>query len=128
MNIITIPMLSPQNFPIPAGYSQLITFIVNPAITSSLFDTNIFWRVYSQWQGIPNRDEMIFEKSTLPSPPPDIVPIDSPTLSFTVQVHTADTVDLLGNYYHEASIQSAGLEIIGGSWGIMAVTATENRL
>jgi len=127
MNGVTVPVMTPQNFSIPAGYNEIITFIVNPAITPSLVGTNIFWRVYSQFQGIPNRNDLILAKSTLQSPTPDIVPLDSP-LSFLVQMHTADTLNLLRNYYHEASIQNAQMEIIGGSWGIMAVTATENVL
>jgi hypothetical protein len=127
MNGITVPVMTPQNFSIPAGYNEVITFIVNPAITPSLDGTKIFWRVYSQFQGIPNRGDLILAKSTLPSPTPDIVAIDSP-LSFLVQMYTADTLNLLRNYYHEASIQNAQEEIIGGSWGIMAVTATENVL
>ena len=126
MNGITVEAMTPQNFSIPAGYNQVITFIVSPSVTPSLVDTNIFWRVYTQFQGIPNRSEVILEKSTLQSPPPDIVALDSP-LSFTVQMRTADTVDLLRNYYHEATIVNAQNEVIGGSWGIMAVVATENR-
>jgi|SRR5215831_13596982 len=125
MNGITVSMMTPQNFSIPAGYNQVITFIVNPIVTPSLVDTKIFWNVYSQFQGIPKRDELLIAKSSLESPTPDIVGIDSP-LSFTVQMHTADTLAMLRNYYHEATIQNASGEIIGGSWGIMTVLATEN--
>jgi hypothetical protein len=103
---MNISAISPQNFSIPAGYNEIITFDVNPAITPSLEGTNIFWRVYSQWQGIPNRDDIILAKSTAD----DIVPMDSPNLAFTVQMHTADTIALLRNFYHEASIQNGAGE------------------
>jgi hypothetical protein len=126
MNGITVSMMTPQNFSIPAGYNQVITFIVNPFVTPSLVDTNIFWNVYEEFQGVPDRSALLIAKSSLPSPPPDIVGLDSP-LSFTVQMHTADTIDMLRNYYHEASIVNAQGETIGGSWGIMTVLATENR-
>jgi hypothetical protein len=126
MNGITVSMMTPQNFSIPAGYNQVITFIVNPFVTPSLVDTNIFWNVYEEFQGVPDRSALLIAKSSLPSPPPDIVGLDSP-LSFTVQMHTADTINMLRNYYHEASIVNAQGETIGGSWGIMTVLATENR-
>jgi hypothetical protein len=122
---LTVPVMTPQNFSIPAGYNEVITFDVNPAVTPSLLHTVIFWSVYKQQFGIPS-GLPILTKSSLASPPPDIVGIDSP-LSFTVQMHTADTLVLLRNYYHEASIQNAAGEVIGGSWGIMTVTPTENR-
>ena len=126
MNGVTVSMMTPQNFSIPAGYNQVITFMVDPFVTPSLMDCKIFWNVYSQSQCIPNRSERLLAKSSLASPPPDIVGLDSP-LSFTVQMHTADTIDMLRNYYHEASIVNAIGEVIGGSWGEMTVLDTENR-
>ena len=41
-------MMQPQNFTIPAGYNEIITFDVNPAVVPSLVDTVITWRVYNQ--------------------------------------------------------------------------------
>jgi hypothetical protein len=123
---MTTPMMTPQNFSIPAGYNEVITFDVNPQVTPSLQGTTIFWNVYDESLGI-RLGPPLLQKSSLPSPPPDIVAYDSP-LSFTVQMHTADTLGLPpGNYYHEATIKNAALEVIGGSWGIMTVTETENR-
>ena len=125
MNGVTVSMMTPQNFSIPAGYNQVITFMVDPFVTPSLMDCKIFWKVYSQFQGIPG-SQLFISKSSLDSPTPDIVGLDSP-LSFTVQMHTADTIDMLRNYYHEASIVNAIGEVIGGSWGEMTVLDTENR-
>jgi hypothetical protein len=119
-----IPVMTPQNFTIAAGYNQIITFNVNPAVTPSLVDTTIWWRVYEQAFGIPT-GEPIIQKSSLDSPS-DVIGLDSP-LSFLVQLYTADTIDLLRNYYHEATILNALQEVIGGSFGIMTVTETENR-
>ena len=118
--MINVLMMTPQNFAIPAGYNEIITFDVDPAITPSLVDTVIWWRVYNEMFGIPDGPP-ILEKTM-----GDIVPYDSP-LSFTVQMYTADTLNLLRNYYHEATIINAAGEDIGGSWGIMTVLATYNR-
>jgi hypothetical protein len=126
MTAITVPMMTPQNFSIPQGYNEVITFTVNPAITPSLAGTTIFWRVYDEAFGIPNGDPILL-KSTLDSPTPAIVPSDSPGPQFTVQMYSDDTFDLLRNYYHEATIQNALGQVIGGSWGIMCVTKTEFR-
>jgi hypothetical protein len=127
MTPITVPMMTPQNFSIPAGYNEIITFVVNPAITPSLVGTTIFWRVYEEAFGIASGVPILL-KSTLDSPPPDIVPSDSPGPQFTVQMRSADTMGLLRNYVHEASIENALGEVIGGSWGIMCVTATLNEV
>jgi hypothetical protein len=131
MTTISVVAMTPQNFSIPAGYNEVITFDVNPAVTPTLVDTTIVWRVYPEMFGIPNfgapGTPPIIEKSSASTPPADIVGIDSP-LSFTVQMHTADTLTMLRNYYHEASILDAAGEIIGGSWGIMTVVEAINFL
>jgi hypothetical protein len=121
---INVPVMTPQNFSLPAGYNEIITFDVNPAVTPSLIDTVIVWKVYEQEYGVAVGDPILV-KSTIDSPP-SIIAYDSP-LSFTVQLMTADTIDLLRNYYHEASIINAIDEVIGGSFGIMTVTETQNR-
>jgi hypothetical protein len=119
-----VQAMTPQNFTIPAGYNEVITFDVNPAVTPSLDGTTVLWQVYNEAFGIPSGPP-ILTKSSAPSPSPDISPIDSP-LSFTVQMHTDDTIALLRNYYHEATIvRDADGEVIGGSWGIMTVLETE---
>ena len=119
--MINVLMMTPQNFAIPAGYNEIITFDVDPAITPSLVDTTIWWRVYAEAFGIADQTQLFLEKTL-----GDIVAYDSP-LSFTVQMYTADTLNLLRNYYHEATIINAAGEDIGGSWGIMTVLATYNR-
>lgn len=123
--ITNIPFMTPQNFSMPAGYNEIITFDVNPAVTPSLVGAIISWRVYAEALGIP-LGAPILVKSSLPSPPPAITILESP-LSFLVQMLTIDTLYLLRNYYHEATIQNAAGQVIGGSWGIMCVTETENR-
>ena len=116
---LIVPVMTPQNFTLPAGYNEVIMFSVNPIVASSLLDVIIWWRVYEQVFGLPVTGlPPIIEKSGLG--------IDSP-LSFTVQLETADTIDLLRNYYHEASIIDAANQVIGGLFGIMTVTATLNR-
>lgn len=114
-----IPIMTPQNFAIPAGYNEVITFDVDPAVTPSLQDTTIWWYVWNEQFGIP-----IMDGHPLIQKPGS--GIDSP-LSFTVQLETADTINMLRNYYHEASILNAVGEVIGGSFGIMTVVETVNR-
>jgi len=125
--MIAVATMTPQNFSIPAGYNEIITFDVNPVVIPNLLNTIVWWRLYPQKFGIPDFGQSgvspILEKSSLTG---DIVILESP-VSFTVQMHTADTIGLLRNYYHEASIINAVGEVIGGSWGIMTVTETENR-
>ena len=117
---MSVIQMTPQNFSIPAGFNETITFDVNSALTNTLDGMTIWWRAYDQQFGIP-AESPIIEKTS-----PDIVSTDSP-LSFTVQMHTADTISLLRNYYHEATIIDPFGEVIGVSSGIMTVTATENR-
>jgi hypothetical protein len=122
MSIVTVK-LTPQNFSIPAGYNQRLTFAVDPAMTPSLVGTTIWWRVYEEEFGIADLSmPVLIEKFS----PGDIVGTDSP-LQFTVQLYTADTIDLLRNYYHEATILDAQSQVIGGLCGIMTVTETQNR-
>lgn len=122
--MVSVPVMQPQNFTIPAGYNEIITFDVDPVVTPSLVDTVVWWRVYEENFGIPT-GLAILEKNSLGSPG-GIVLIESP-LSFTVELLTADTLALLRNYYHEATILNALNEVIGGGFGIMTVTETENR-
>jgi len=127
--------MAPQNFSIPAGYNDLVTFeIGSPLPASPLDGVTVWWRVYLLQFGVPNfgylslgspSPDPIIEKTSLTSPA-DVVLIDSP-LSITVQMHTTDTIGLLRNYYHEATFISADMEVIGGLFGIMTVTATSNR-
>jgi hypothetical protein len=115
-------MMQQQNFAIPAGYNEIITFDVNPAVVLSLVDTVIWWRVYNEAFGIPVGDPILSKSSDDGS----IIGYDSP-LQFTVQMYSHDTIDLLRNYYHEATIKNAQGETLGGSFGIMTVLETENR-
>jgi hypothetical protein len=121
MTVLVQPF-TPQNFSIPAGYNEVITFVVNPAVTPSLQNTVIWWRVYQEAIGIPTGPP-ILEKSSNDG---SVVGLDSP-LSFMVQMYSHDTIALLRNYYHEATISNALGEVIGGSFGIMTVIETMNR-
>lgn len=112
----------PQNFSVPSGYDEVITFSVDPAITDTLMGCTVWWRAYPQKFSIPIDSPILIEKSS----PADITLLDSP-LSFYFTLATADTLDLVGNYYHEATILNGVQEMIGTSFGIMTVTATINR-
>ena len=120
--MIIVQPFTPQNFSIPAGYNEVITFDIDPAVTPSLQDTTIWWRVYEESIAIPFGNPIIVKSSNDGS----VIGLDSP-LSFTVQMYSHDTITLLRNYYHEATILNALGETIGGSFGIMTVIETMNR-
>ncbi len=47
---------------------------------------------------------------------------------FVVELNATDTVDLLRNYYHEATIVDENGAIVTVTIGIMTVTPTETRI
>lgn len=113
-----------QNFSIPAGDSTDINFDVDPDDGISLVGSTIYWRVFEQMNGIPTAGvDPIIEKYT-----DNGLQVTDPDLqTFTVELERADTIDLLRNYYHEATIEDVDGNFTTVTLGIMTVTGTENR-
>ena len=113
-----------QNFSVPANNDTDVNFDVGPDEGQSLIGTTIYWNVYEQMGGLP-----------VPGVPPIIskqtdqgLQIVDPDLGqFAVNIMSADTVNRLRNYYHEATIVDQSGAIVTVTIGIMTVTSTEWR-
>jgi hypothetical protein len=116
-----------QNFSVPAGDSVQVSFVVQPDPDGdediSLHNATVNWRVYPALQGVrvAGADPLIAKVS-----PTNIQIIESPKM-FIASIDRADTLAMLGNYYHEATVTSPGGEIVTVTIGTMNVAPTENR-
>ena len=117
---MTIPLI--QNFSLPAGDDTAVHFDVGPDGGISLLGSNIFWVAYEQKHGIVTNKTPIIKKVL-----DDGLQIDDPDLlQFTVALTEADTLNLQGNYKHEALVIIDGNRITVAN-GIMCITETNNR-
>jgi len=113
-----------QNFSVCANNDTDINFDIGPDEGQSLIGTTIYWKAYQQMFGVP-----------VPDTPPVIVKYsdnglqvtDPDTGKFVVEISHDDTVDLLRNYYHEATVVDENGNIVTVTIGIMTVTPTELR-
>jgi hypothetical protein len=121
---IQLARVQPQNFSIPAGFNEIIVFEILETVTTTLDGCTILWNAYPTAFGMRIAGAAaVIAKSTTDG---NVMPMTSP-LSFQVQLMTEDTQNLLpGNYYQESSIIDPTGQLIGGSFGIMTVTETEN--
>lgn len=116
-----------QNFSVPAGDSVQVSFEVQPDPDGdediSLHNAIVYWRVYPAVFGIrvPGSGALIEKVS-----PTNIEILESPKM-FIATIDRPDTLDLLGNYYHEATVESPSGEIVTVTTGTMNVAPTENR-
>lgn len=116
----------PQNFSVPAGDEVIITLTMDPNANVVVSGTTVDWRVYEQQYGVPTADvPAIISKSNVS--PTGITLLDSPPDTITIELVEADTVGLLRNYYHEATVIDGSGNRVTIACGIMAVTQTENR-
>ncbi len=113
-----------QNFSVPANNDTDVNFDVGPDDGGSLVGTTIYWRAFEQENGSPLPDvDPVIEKVL-----DDGLQITDPDLGkFVVELDAADTVNLLRNYYHEATIVGESGSIVTVTVGIMTVTPTETR-
>jgi len=120
-------MLEPQNFSVYAGAQTDITIDIDPDDGVTLVGSIIVWRVYEQELGLPTVGaEPVIEKDndvggTIVVTDPDLQKLKVPLVS-------ADTVGLLRNYYHEATVIDPDRGYIPVANGIMTVLGTENRI
>jgi hypothetical protein len=115
---------TPQNFSLPAGYDAAVDFTL--ADDLPLSGASVHWHLYEQALGVPVAGaHALLEKATGDSPA-DVTLTESPP-AFTVLLRSEDTLALLRNYYHEATVYAESGEVIAVAVGILTVTATENR-
>ena len=115
-----------KNFSVPAGNDFIVHFDLGPDDEGiSLVGSTIYWRAYEQEHGVPITDATVIEKvlddGDLTITDPDLLKID-------VRLRPDDTIDLLRNYYHEATVvdfDTGGTITVAN--GIMTVLGTENR-
>ncbi len=120
-------MLDPQNFSVNAGNTTEITIDIDPDDGITLVGSAIYWNVYEQELGQPvaGSDPVIEKHNQVGG---TIVVIDPDLQKLKITLESADTVDLLRNYYHEATVNDVDLGIITVALGIMTVMGTENRI
>lgn len=119
-------MLDPQNFSVYAGNDFDITIDIDPDDNITLVGALIYWRVYGQQFGQPLAGiDAFLEKSN--GDGGTIVVTDPTTQTLTIPLESVDTVSLLRNYYHEATVVDPDRGEITIANGIMTVLGTENR-
>lgn len=114
-------MLEPQNFSVYADNPTEVTIDIDPN-SVSLVAAEVMWRVYVQQFGQPIVGESpVIEKSGLTTGG-GIEVTDATEKKITISLLAGDTVSLLRNYYHEATVDGVTV-----AHGIMTVIGTENR-
>ncbi len=103
-----------SNFSIASGDDLDKPFQIDAADGISLVGASIAWRVYDQTSGSVSSLVPIIVKST-----------DSPDGGISIPTSpAADTISLLGNYYHSAQVVDSGGKVTTVFSGIMTVTAS----
>lgn len=112
-----------QNFSVGAGNDALITVTVESGtVGDTLVGSTIYWEVYPQKSGIVPNAALPLITKTNNSGGGDLTVLGSPPMTFTIQLDEADTLGLIGNYYHEAvAIDETGGRVTVLA-GIMTVT------
>jgi hypothetical protein len=119
-------MLDPQNFSIYAGNTTEVTIDIDPDDDITLVGANILWNVYEQTFGLPTAgvDPVIQKNNGVGG---TIVVTDPDLQKLKIPLTPEDTVGLLRNYYHEATVVDPDRGQITIASGIMTVLGTENR-
>lgn len=119
-------MLDPQNFSVYAGNDVEITVDIDPDDGITLLGAEIVWKVYEQAHGLPVAGvDAVIEKSN--GSGGTITVEDPDTQVLTIPLEPDDTLNLLRNYYHEATVIDPDRGTITIANGIMTVLGTENR-
>lgn len=104
------------NFSVPAGDGVAQAF--NVAAIPTLAGHTVYWGLFSQVFGVPQT--LLVSKESASGHGITILP--SPPNTFVVDLLTADTQSLLGNYYHEARVVDGSGNITTVIQGICTVT------
>jgi hypothetical protein len=108
-----------QNFSIAAGDDLSVTFNLDPTDGISLDGATVNWRAYDQTSGSVTSFVPVIAKATGSG----ITIPTSPANEFVVRIEAADSIPLLGNYYHTAQLVDVGGNTATICAGIMTVTA-----
>jgi hypothetical protein len=112
-------MTAVQDFSIPLGDDQNVTFAIDPSVDIPLAGATVTWEAYAMAYAVPDPTQPLISKSSASGGVSIIV---SPE-QFTVHLVAADTEPLFcGNYYHEAEIVDASGSHVTAIQGAMTVT------
>lgn len=119
-------MLDPQNFSVYANNDTDVTIDIDPDDNITLVGATIIWRAYEQEFGQPvaGVDPVVQKDNGVGG---TIVVIDPVTQTLKIPLTKADTVGLLRNYAHEATVTDTDGNTVTVANGIMTVLGTENR-
>lgn len=111
-------MAALQNFSLLAGDDETVTFTVDQTsgIDIRLSGMLIEWKVFLQDNGVVSNETPLISKTLTDG----IVIVPSPE-GFVVTIARADTLGLLGNYYHEAKVIDGLGDYTTVTQGIMTV-------
>jgi hypothetical protein len=118
-------MLDPQNFTVYAGNYTEVTVDIDPDDGVTLVGATIEWKVYEQQFGQPvaGEDPVVEKDNGVGG---TITVTDPETQTLMIPLEYADTVNLLRNYYHEATVTDEDGKPITVAHGIVTVLGTEN--
>jgi hypothetical protein len=119
-------MLDPQNFSVYAGNNFNITLDIDPDDDVTLVGATILWRAYVQEFGQPvaGLDPVISKDNGVGG---TVVVTDPVLQKLQIPLVHDDTVNLLRNYYHEATVIDPDRGEITVANGIITILGTENR-
>ena len=113
--------MTAQNFSVSAANDALVTVTVDTTVpTDTLAGSTIWWEAFAQAHGVPSGSPLITKTNQSGGGGLDI--LESPAMTFTLQLSNADTALPLGNYYHEAVVIDEIGERVTILSGIMTVT------
>ncbi len=115
-----------QNFAVPSNNDALIDVDVATEVSGeTLANATVEWSVYPQLHGVVTDTTPIISKTSA-SPGGGISIPTSPDMTFIIDLSATDTITLLGNYYHEATIIDALGDRDTVMYGQMCVTQSIN--
>lgn len=111
-----------QDFSLCAGNTALLTVTVDTSIPmDTLAGSTIWWKVFDQSTGVAFGSAIIVKTNESGGGGLDI--LESPDMTFTIQLDGTDTSSLAtGNYYHEGVVIDSSGDGVTVLAGIMTVT------
>jgi hypothetical protein len=114
-----------QDFSVPAGDEATVTIDIGPDVAPGLTGQDVIFRAFALANGVPDRTAALIEKSVSGG---GVVVTSEPSQTAAISFDRADTLALLGNYFHEVSIQDVSDNYITVASGVMTVGPVEGVL